>query len=268
MARRYLSTSQIAKAVGVHPNTVRMYEAWGLLPPIARSPKDYRRFTLFHLDQMRLARTALHSAYPGRAIRRSALALIRQTAQGDLGGGLESAYLHLALVQSERAEAEAAVRLLDRWASGAQADSTLGRLHIGAAAQRLSVTTDMLRNWERSGLLRVPRDPHTGYRLYSSTELSRLRVIRMLSRSGYSMMAVLRMLLVLDQGQKADLRQVLDTPRPDEDVCSAADRWLSALTEQELRALELIDILEEMIAHREAALQTGELYFPTPLSGS
>jgi DNA-binding transcriptional MerR regulator len=267
MFRRYLSTSQIARAVGVHPNTVRMYETWGLLPPIARSPNGYRRFTPFHLDQMRLARTALHGAYPGRAIRRSALALIHQTAQGDLGGGLESAYHHLALVQSEQAQAEGAVRLLERWASGAQADSTQEHLHIGAAAQHLSVTTDMLRNWERSGLLRVPRDPHTGYRLYSTDELSRLRVIRMLSRAGYSMMAILRMLLVLDQGQKADLRQVLDTPRSDEDVYSAADRWLTALTEQESRALELIAILEEMIAHREAALQTGDLYFPTPPVG-
>ena len=27
-----LSTSKIAKIVGCHPNTVRMYEAWGLLP--------------------------------------------------------------------------------------------------------------------------------------------------------------------------------------------------------------------------------------------
>jgi hypothetical protein len=40
---------------------------------------------------------------------------------------------------------------------------------------------------------------------------------------------------------------VLDTPRPDEDVYSAADRWLSSLAEQEQRALDLIAQLEEMI---------------------
>lgn len=28
------STSQIAKIIGLHPNTVRMYEEWGLMPPV------------------------------------------------------------------------------------------------------------------------------------------------------------------------------------------------------------------------------------------
>jgi DNA-binding transcriptional MerR regulator len=34
----YLRTSEITKAVGVHPNTVRLYERWGFLPPVPRSP--------------------------------------------------------------------------------------------------------------------------------------------------------------------------------------------------------------------------------------
>jgi hypothetical protein len=33
---KYLKTSQIAKAAGVHPNTVRLYEQWGLLMPVDR----------------------------------------------------------------------------------------------------------------------------------------------------------------------------------------------------------------------------------------
>ena len=67
----------------------------------------------------------------------------------------------------------------------------------------------------------------------------------MLLRAGYSMMAILRMLLQLDQG--ADPRQALDTPHPDEDVYTAADRWLSSLAEQEQRASNIIAQLEHMI---------------------
>jgi hypothetical protein len=44
----------------------------------------------------------------------------------------------------------------------------------------------------------------------------------------------------------------LDTPRPDEDVYSAADRWLSTLTALEGRALNAIAQLEEMIRKRRA----------------
>lgn len=45
MKPRYLRTSDIAKAVGVHPNTVRLYEEWGFLPPIPRNLSGYRLFT-------------------------------------------------------------------------------------------------------------------------------------------------------------------------------------------------------------------------------
>jgi hypothetical protein len=55
------------------------------------------------------------------------------------------------------------------------------------------------------------------------------------------------MLLQLDRGEKTDLRHALDTPRPDEDVYLASDRWLSTLTEQEQRAHTIIALLEEMI---------------------
>jgi DNA-binding transcriptional MerR regulator len=136
---------------------------------------------------------------------------------------------------------------LEHWASGAATDATMTPLFIGETAKLLDVTTDMLRNWERNGLIAVPRDPRNDYRLYSPSEIGRLRVIRMLLRAGYSMMSILRMLLYLDQGRAADLRQVLDTPRPDEDIHSAADRWLSTLVDFEQRASDLIAQLEVMI---------------------
>ena len=251
MKPRSLRTSDVAKAVGVHPNTVRLYEEWGFLPPIPRSPSGYRLFAEAHVDQMRLARTALRGPWPGRNIRQSALALVRQAASGDLGGALEQAYSHLALVQAERAQAEAAAELLERWAQGTAADATAEPLWIGAASRLLGVTADVLRNWERDGLIRVPRDPSNGYRLYGAAEIGRMRVIRMLRRAGYSTMAILRMLLQLEQNQGGDLRQALDTPRPDEDVYSAADRWLSTLAALEQRAMDIIARLEEMIGKHQ-----------------
>ncbi len=248
-----LRTSDVAKAVGAHPNTVRLYEEWGFLPPIPRSRSGYRLFTENHLDQMRLARTALRGPWPGREIRETSLNLVRMSAAGDLGGALEEAYHYQALVQAERVQAESAVALLERWARGVPADATEDLLSIGQAARLLGVTTDMLRNWERNGLIAVPRDPRNGYRLYGADEIGRLRVIRVLARAKYSQMAILRMMLCLDRGEVEGLREALDTPRPDEDVFGAADRWLSTLAELEERARSLIVQLEHMLAK-----QSGE----------
>ncbi len=55
------STSQIAKTVGIHPNTVRMYEEWGLIQKPVRKPNGYRVFTDIHLKQFLLVRKALQT---------------------------------------------------------------------------------------------------------------------------------------------------------------------------------------------------------------
>jgi len=252
---RPLRTSEIAQAAGVHPNTVRLYEAWGYIAPVLRSPSGYRLFTPAHLEQMRLARIALQHPYPGG--KSPVLALVKSAAAGDFGMALELAYRYLANVRAERAHAEAAVEFLERWAQGHATDATAAPLRIAEAARRLSVTPDMLRNWERSGLLDVPREPRSGYRLYGAAELGRVRVIRMLRQAGYSLMAILRMLLAFDAGERANLRRALDTPRADEDVYGVADRWLSTLAEQEQRALDIIQQLAWMLAMEQKNAAKG-----------
>ena len=255
MKKRYLRTSDLAREIGIHPNTVRQYEAWGFLPPIPRSPKGYRRFTKVHLEQMRLAYMALKWPYPGGS-RELVAGMVRRAAGGDLGGALEDAYTYLARIHAEQAQAEAAAEYLERWARGAVVDAVGKPLLIGQVARRLGVTKDALRNWERNGLIQTPRDPQTGYRLYGGRELGRLRVIRTLRQAGYSLMALLRMLTFFDRygAEEVDLRLILDTPRPDEnpdteeDLIHVTDRWLTTLAAQETRARALIDQLERMLS--------------------
>ena len=244
---KYLRTSDLAKAVGVHPNTVRRYVDRGRLPPVEYSPSGYRRFTPRHLDCLRLAWLVYGGQLAGKALHLSAVRIVRATVSGDLAGAREFARDHLALVQAERTQAEIAADLLEGWATSPPIEDTTRPLQIGQTARLLNVSIDVLRNWDRNGLIDVPRDPDNGYRRYGAQEISRLRIIRMLSRSGYSMSAILRMLIQLDQGDRTNLRHALDTPRPDEDVYLASDRWLSALAGQEQRAHTIISLIEEFI---------------------
>jgi hypothetical protein len=68
-----------------------------------------------------------------------------------------------------------------------------------------------------------------------------------LRQAGYSMMAILRMLLRLDRGEAGELRQALDTPGSEEDIQGAADQWLTTLSMCEERTQDLIARLEDMI---------------------
>jgi DNA-binding transcriptional MerR regulator len=239
-------TNDIAKAVGVHPNTVRKYEEWGFLPPVTRSANNYRVYTRFHLEQMRLARLAMHGGWPGGRIRKSALALVRASAARDLKQAVRLAQNHIRLIKEERAQAEAAADYLEKWVRGKITERRGSPLSILAAAREVDSTPDAIRGWERNGLLRVPRNLKNGYRAYGPREIGRLRVIRMLLRSGYSMMAILRAMRSLDTGAVKKLRRVLDTPHPEEDVLWAADHWISTLSEQEERARKILKQLRRM----------------------
>lgn len=246
MPAQYLRTSQIAQAMGVHPNTVRLYEEWGFLPPIPRTASGYRCFTPAHLEQMRLARIALQWPYPGG--KQVVLDLIHQARDNHLAEALVLAYQYLDQVHAEQAYAEAAVAFLERWAQGQAAEPAGEPLLIGTAAARLGVSSDVLRNWERNGLLAVPRHPQSGYRLYGAAALGRARVIRVLRQAGYSMTAVLRMCRQFDAGQRNGLRDVLDTVDPDEDIYYVTDNWLTTLREAEARAQAIIEHLRHMQA--------------------
>jgi DNA-binding transcriptional MerR regulator len=239
MASRPLRTSAIARELGVHPNTVRLYETWGYLSEVPRGENGYRRYSALHLEQARLAHLTLHWPYVGdKAL---LIQLVKGAANNDLGMSMELAYQYLARIRMEKTSAEAALEFLERWAAGHLMDSSQQRMYIRQAARHLNVTVDMLRNWERNGLIDVPRDPETGYRLYGQGEFGRLRVIRILVQSGYSMMAILRMLSRFDEGRRTDLRESLNLPEEEEaEVQVIADRWIISLVELEQRAQAII----------------------------
>ena len=51
MARKYLRTSDVARAAGVHPNTVRLYERAGLFASHPRTPSGYRMYSELNVDK-------------------------------------------------------------------------------------------------------------------------------------------------------------------------------------------------------------------------
>ncbi|MCX7710273.1 MAG: MerR family transcriptional regulator [Clostridia bacterium] len=248
---KYLKTSDIAKAAGAHPNTVRLYIEWGFLPPVPRDKNGYRMFTEEHLDQMCLARSAFRCQFCVADIRKSITGIVTTSAQGDLEEALKRAHHHLELVRRELQQAEEALVVLEHWIKGTALEEADKVLKRNEAAAVVGISVDVLRNWERNGLIEVPRNPVNGYRMYTQNIINRMKVVRTLRGANYSMMAILRMMTYIDSGKKENLRKVVDTPGPDEDIVYATDKWISSLLETEKQAEELIEMLEKMIAKRK-----------------
>ena len=85
--------------------------------------------------------------------------------------------------------------------AGAHPDSASYSLAIGEVARRTGFAPSALRYYEALGLLgRVER--HGGRRLYSTTTLDRLRLVRTARRAGFTLDEILGLLPALQLGRK------------------------------------------------------------------
>ncbi len=110
------------------------------------------------------------------------------------------------------------------------------------------MTVDALRNWELNGLLTVKRSANR-YRIYKQEDLQRLKIIRTLRGANYSLEAILRLLLTLDQRRGSSIKEVLDTPHPDEDIIAVCDQLITSLEQAKKNAVKIgqeIDRLEKL----------------------
>jgi DNA-binding transcriptional MerR regulator len=182
-----MRTSELAKLFGVHPNTVRLYEEWGYLPPIPRDHSGQRAFTEKHVEQMRLARCTLHDApHSGPQLKESYKELVWLACVGRLQFAITQARKHLAMIKSAHERANQALLFLRGAFPEGIAQLANPPLQIHQAASFIDVSVPVLRRWELYGLIRVPRNPNNNYRIYGRNEVGWLLVVRSLRQAGYT----------------------------------------------------------------------------------
>ncbi len=237
-------TSEVAAMIGVHPNTVRLYEQWGLIPKPERQPNGYRIFTDWHVEQIRIVRLAFRVEVVQNGLRKIIIQAVKTAALGDFDKAMELAEEYLVKIRQERQNAETAVTFVNQALSGNVQDGARFMLRK-EVSRHLGISTDAIRNWEMNGLLTVKRQEN-GYRIYSDGDVRRLQIIRSLRCANYSLAAILRMLNQLSHNPDADIRKALDTPKPDDDIVMVCDKLITSLTEAENDTLQILALLEEM----------------------
>ena len=238
------TTTEVAKIIGIHPNTVRMYEEWGLIPLAERKPNGYRIFTDFHIEQLKLARIAFQIEILQNGLRKKVVETIKLSAKRDFDKALIFAKKYQSQIQREQINAEEAISIAKQIISGKSAEYTV-YLKRKEVSDYLNISMDTLRNWERNGLLQVKRKQN-GYRVYTGDDIERLKMIRALRLANYSLEAILRMLNALEQNPLVNIKQVLNTPQNDSDIVSVCDRLIVSLQDAEKNAGKMIDIISGM----------------------
>ena len=237
-------TGEIAKIIGIHPNTVRLYEKLELIPKPERQANGYRIFNDFHIEQFRLARLAFQIELLQNGLRKKIVQMVKVSAKGDFERAMILTSEYLTRVRRERVNAEEAIEIVKGILSGGKNENTrfLKRREV---SEDLSVSMDTLRNWEMNGLVTIKRKQN-GYRVYTEDDIRYLKIIRSLRCANYSLEAILHMLHRLSNDPEADIKKVLNTPKPDADIITVCDRLMTSLAEAENNALEIMDKLQKM----------------------
>ncbi|MBC5580329.1 MerR family transcriptional regulator [Anaerofilum sp. BX8] len=237
-------TSQVAAVIGIHPNTVRLYEEWGIIPRPERKENGYRVFTDFHIDQIRLARTAFQIEILQNGLRKKIFQMVKLSAAGKFDEAFSLTQAYLSGLRQERDNAEDAIRIVKQIISGENQENR-AFMKRKEVSEYLGVSMDTLRNWEMNGLLAVKRKEN-GYRIYTDDDIKRLKIIRALRCANYSLEAILRMLQQVSKNPNVDIKTVLNTPRPSDDIISACDQLIRSLSAAEKNAIILMEMLQKM----------------------
>lgn len=234
MENKYM-TAQVAKVIGIHPNTVRLYEELGLIPKPQRLSNGYRVFTDFHIVQFKLARTALKVEVLQSGLRKKMINIIKLSANGEFQKAIAYTKNYINQVKIEQKNAEEAIEITKKLLSGIQEEEKDVSMTRKQTADYLEVTIDTLRNWEMNGLLSVKRKQN-GYRVYTNDDIQLLKIIRSLRCANYSLAAILRMVNATSNNSEVDIREVINTPKTDEDIVTVCDKLITSLSNAELNA--------------------------------
>lgn len=237
-------TTEIANIIGIHPNTVRLYEKLGLIPEARRKENGYRIFTDLHIEQFRLARAALKVEILQNGLRKKAMNIIKVSAAGNFDKALILTDEYLSQLEHEKNNAEEAIKIVEELLDGKSQSNGL-LLKRREVSEYLGITMDTLRNWELNGLLRVKRKSN-GYRVYTSDDIRRLRIIRALRCANYSLASILRMLNAVSVDPDIDIKDVIGRPEESEDIITACDKLLLSLHDAKENALFMKSTLENM----------------------
>ena len=244
MKKNY-KTSEVAKIIGIHPNTVRLYEELELIPKPMRLPNGYRVFTDIHLEQFKLARTAFKVEILQSGLRKMAVDIIKIAASGDFDKALHLAEFYLQRIKKEQKNAEESITIAEQIIKGSTQIDNSTFFTRKEAAKHLQISMDALRNWEMNGLLTIKRRQN-GYRVYTDEDIRLLKIIRSLRCGNYSLAAILRMLNALSTNPSVSIREVIDTPKESDDIISACDQLLTSLKDAEKNADNMLIQLKRM----------------------
>lgn len=223
---------ELSELTGVKTGTIRFYEKCGFMESVERLPNGYRVFHRHHYYQVRICRLVF-GGFVNKRLRKISMNVIAAASEWNLARYEKAVReyadaIEMDIFNTKKAIA-AAEEYIGNYSSGMHCLSEesreepqgftgqeeIVRYSKKQAANLLGITPETIRNWERNGLLAQKRAYEKRY--YDEQEINRMRIIRLLLDTGYSIMSIRAFLMKCEQGRTTEATEILWHPQ--EGIC-------------------------------------------------
>ncbi|WP_078596290.1 MerR family transcriptional regulator [Evansella clarkii] len=189
---------EIARKLNISTSALRHYESWGLIPKVERAENGYRIYTKEHEAYFQCIR-ALNAGF-GMDLVKKIMPLIINRKIHDALWLINKAQVDL---YTEKETVQKTVEILDSKEFNELTDIKKYRgkdyFSIGEVAKEANVSPSSIRHWEKEGLIEPERHNESGFRIYSSSDIRRVFIIRTVQRVVYSLDIVREVLSDIDK---------------------------------------------------------------------
>ena len=237
-------TSQIAKIMNIHTNTVRLYEEIELVEPAERLINGYRMFNDNHVLQYNLARLALSMDKRQKSIRKNAILISKHIAKKESDDAL---LLSAKLINNIKTEKENIMKIQNKYShviTGKEQQEKRIYLTRKKAAEYVNASSDAIRNWESKGLLQIRRRLN-GYRIYIEDDIEKMRIIKVFKGLGFSLNKIKERIDKLDEELQNEEIYLYEQSKQYKKLMKDCDEYLVELNKAEETSFKMYQIVQK-----------------------
>lgn len=236
-------TTEVAKIVGIHPNTVRLYETWGYISPVRRAANGYRQFEERHVVQLKIARLAFGHEFIQNNLRKYAIRIAKLSGAERFDAAKQAAANYIQFLKMELTYSEQAIERAERLLMAPNVKHSKTYTHREVAKQ-LQLTEETIRNWERNGLFDVTRNVQNR-RQYTELDVQKLYVIRTLRSAHFSIASIHHLFTSLHH-ETLNVRDLLCLPTFQQEFYHVNDALQQNLKKAMIDVTSIIALLETL----------------------
>ncbi|MEF2246334.1 MerR family transcriptional regulator [Paenibacillus sp. IITD108] len=195
---------EIAKKLNISTSALRHYESWGIVPKVERAANGYRIYTKEHEAYFQCIRALIPGF--GMEFVREVMPRIIKGDKLEVLWQMNKAQVDL---HFEKETLQKTVEMLDlKQLANIPKYSNKDFFTIGEVAKIANTSASSIRHWEKEGLIKPKLQNGNGFRIYSSSDIRKVLIIRAVQRVAYSLDIVREVLSELDKNNMSQAKEI------------------------------------------------------------